>query len=116
QVRTYYSSNRISARQSFSTQDFLMQNLYGGYESHHYRRQYYDALDWFGFSLRNDYYINRNYLSRIAEETYYSSVHPSIDENLEKGVINGKITDDAGAPLAGAIISIKGKKTQTATD
>ena len=78
QIQRYHSFINNSARESFKTQDFNTHNIYSGYGSFH--RQYYDALDWFGFSLRGDRYTNRQYLNRITAVTYFSSTRSSTNK------------------------------------
>jgi TonB-dependent SusC/RagA subfamily outer membrane receptor len=115
----YYSSNRISGSNSFSDRAFVIRNMGTRYYSS--PKQYFDDLDWFGFSITNNSYIRESYLQRFYSTGVPfgepSKVTVLNDKNLRKGVITGTITSaEDGAPLPGVNVMIKGTTIGTATD
>lgn len=115
----YYSYNNISGDKSFGIQPFTVRNLDFSY----YRtpKQYFDQLDWFGFSITNNHYIKQRYLERLySTGTTFgepSKVTMARNKNLIKGFVSGKITSaEDESPLPGVNIVVKGTTRGTVTD
>ncbi|MFS4467031.1 carboxypeptidase-like regulatory domain-containing protein [Maribacter sp. 2210JD10-5] len=107
----YYSVSSANANLSFGIQAFRNYNPTVSYPS--IPTIGYDQLEWFGLSLNNSYYAQRNYLNRYRNKlknvyTYNAAVG--------KGVIEGIVYDSFGKPLPGANILILGSKEGTQTD
>ncbi|PKQ43569.1 alpha-2-macroglobulin [Confluentibacter flavum] len=106
---TYYSNNRRNAYQSFGTKNFRVYNEPN--PNTNYPQQYYDQLDWFGFSFNFNKWQYDNYIKslRLKTESKY-------DDSIKKGFVSGTVFDESGNPLPGVTILIKGTSTGTSTD
>jgi len=103
---SYYSNIQINASKSFGTKYFTIRNKPFIYYS--FFQQQYDALNWFGFSFRNNSYTNRYYLTETKKEI--KSERAKYDK-----IISGTVTDESG-PLPGVNITIRGTNFGTQTD
>lgn len=115
----YYSSNRISADNSFNSQNFTIRNLSTSFYTS--PKQYFDDWDWFGFSITNNYYVNQRYLERLHSTGVPfgdpSKITTLNNKSLRKGLISGTITSaEDGSPLPGVNVIIKGTTIGTASD
>jgi uncharacterized protein YfaS (alpha-2-macroglobulin family) len=102
----YRSYNHKNARISFSQNGFHVRNLDRFYA--YYPQNSYDQLDWFGFSLTNNW-VRHQYLSRIRSKASYNSA-------VEEGNVVGTISDENELPLPGVNVIIKGSNVGTQTD
>ncbi len=102
----YYSNIQINASKSFGTKNFAIRNKPSVYYS--FFQQQYDALNWFGFSFRNNSYTNRYYLTKTKKAI--KSERAKYDK-----IISGTVTDESG-PLPGVNITIRGTNFGTQTD
>ncbi|MFH4963925.1 carboxypeptidase-like regulatory domain-containing protein [Gaetbulibacter sp. M235] len=105
----YYSYNQSNANQSFGTQYFRVFN--NPFTDLNYPKQYFDELNWFGFSLNFNKWQYDNYIRslRLKNESKY-------DESIKKGFVSGTVFDESGIPLPGVNITIKGTSIGTTTD
>src|SRR5690606_34901645 len=76
-----------------------------------YPQQYYDQLNWFGFSFNSNKWQYDNYIKslRLKTESQY-------DDSIKKGFVSGTVFDESGEPLPGVTVIIKGTSTGVATD
>jgi TonB-dependent SusC/RagA subfamily outer membrane receptor len=104
----YYSSNRSNANQSFGTKNF---RVYNDRAYVNYSQQYYDELNWFGFSFNFNKWQYDNYVKslRLKTESKY-------DNSIKKGFVSGTIFDEQGNPLPGVSVIVKGTTRGTSTD
>jgi TonB-dependent SusC/RagA subfamily outer membrane receptor len=118
QKNPYYGYERFNGSYSFGIQNFTIGNL--SYINSQLPKQYYDQLDWFGFSLTNNYYVRQRYLERL----YSTGIDPNNPSKVsmlnvkdkKAGYIYGKITTSDGTALPGVNIVIKGTTQGTVTD
>jgi|688.fasta_scaffold02841_24 TonB-dependent SusC/RagA subfamily outer membrane receptor len=114
----YYGYSQLNGSHSFGTQSFTVSNLV--YVNSVLPKQYYDQLDWFGFSLTNNYYERQRYLQRLystgIDPNNPSKVSMLNSKHKKEGYIYGKITTNDGSPLPGVNIVIKGTTQGTVTD
>lgn len=112
-----YNSTHISDHTSFGTKGFNIGNEVHRYYSN--PKLYFDSFDDFGFSITNNQYVNRMYLSRFYTDSLAgnkSTVEQSNDKKLKKGFISGKVTSEDGSPISGVNIVIKGTVRGTISD
>jgi TonB-dependent SusC/RagA subfamily outer membrane receptor len=116
---SYYSYSRILDAGTFGIEYFTTRN----HEQVYYSQPqiYYDELDWFGFSITNNYAVRKAYIERLystgVASDEPSKVSTSRDKNLRKGVVRGTITSaEDGTPIPGVNVLIKGTKNGTVTD
>ncbi len=104
----YYSKNR-NAYQSFGTKNFRVYNK--PFANTNYPQQYFDQLNWFGFSFNFNKSRHDNYIKslRLKTESKY-------DDSIKKGFVSGTVFDDSGNPLPGVTVLIKGTSIGVATD
>ncbi|MGZ0017581.1 alpha-2-macroglobulin family protein [Yeosuana sp. AK3] len=105
----YYSYNRSHARQSFGTKNFRVYNK--PYLNTNYPKQYYDQLNWFGFSFNFNKWQYDNYIKSLRLKT-----ESTYDDSIKKGFVSGTVFDESGLPLPGVNVMIKGTSTGTTTD
>jgi TonB-dependent SusC/RagA subfamily outer membrane receptor len=114
----YYSYHRSSANESFGNQNFTVRSKTYGFNS--IPKQYYDQLDWFGFAISGNSYINRKYLERLYSDGYDvdnpSKISLRSNKNLKKGFVYGAIKASDGSAMPGVNIVIKGTAVGTVTD
>jgi TonB-dependent SusC/RagA subfamily outer membrane receptor len=115
----YYSYHKVSANKNFMNHDFIVRNKVFSYYT--YPQQFYDQLDWFGFTITNNAYVRNQYLARLYSTGMTagapSKVSTSVNKNLRKGFISGTITSaEDGSPLPGVNVIVKGTTRGTATD
>ncbi len=105
---THYSYNQSNARQSFGTHNFRIHNKRYNVN---YPQQYYDQLNWFGFSFNGNKWHYQNYLKalRVKSESKF-------DNSIKKGFVFGTVFDENGNPLPGASVIIKGTTKGTSTN
>uniref|UniRef100_UPI003563F005 carboxypeptidase-like regulatory domain-containing protein n=1 Tax=Lutibacter sp. TaxID=1925666 RepID=UPI003563F005 len=82
------------------------------YNSNYIQNQNYDALNWFGFSFNNNYWVKQQYLNSIRTVT----VKNSYDATKPKGFIYGTVYASDGLPLPGVSIIVKGTTVGAITD
>ena len=108
--RTYRSYGTIfRAGNSFGNNNFrsyIKNNIYYGLP-----KQYHNSLDWFGFSINNNKWVNSQYLNRIKSKP----VSPEGQRPKYDKIISGVVTDESG-PLPGVSVIIKGTSYGTETD
>ncbi|WP_455170443.1 alpha-2-macroglobulin family protein, partial [Aegicerativicinus sediminis] len=104
---TYYSWARSNANNSFGTDNFIVVNR--PFVNTQILQKYYDELNWFGFNLNNQKWVNNRYLSDIKNQP--TSMRPNYDK-----IIYGIIKDESGLPLPGVNIVVKGTNFGTQTD
>lgn len=94
---------------SFGAQNFRVYNT--SYYNPRYPSQYYDKLNWFGFSFTNNEWLNRKYLDdvRTRRATEYH-------DNIKEGYVSGTLYDENGNTLAGASVIVKGTSRSTTSD
>ncbi|GAA4962054.1 alpha-2-macroglobulin family protein [Algibacter aquimarinus] len=104
----YSSYNRGNAYGSFGTKNF---RVYNTRRSFNYGQNYYDQLNWFGFSFNFNKWQYDNYLKslRLKTESKY-------DNSIKKGFVSGTIFDEQGNPLPGVSVIVKGTIRGTSTD
>jgi len=104
----YYSNHQSNAYQSFGTKNFRFYNeqLYVNYP-----QQYYDHLNWFGFSFNFNKWQYDNYIKSLRLKT-----ESTYDDSIKKGFVSGTVFDESGLPLPGVNVMIKGTSTGTTTD
>ncbi len=118
QRHQYYSYYQTDGYNSFGERSFDIRNL-----PHHYfsiPRQYYDQLDWFGFSITNNYYLKQRYMQRL----YSSGIDPNNpskvtminDRERKDGHVYGTIRTKDGSVLPGVNVLVKGTTRGTITD
>ncbi|WP_276372685.1 carboxypeptidase-like regulatory domain-containing protein [Chryseolinea sp. H1M3-3] len=114
----YFATVIINGNQSFGEAHFTIRNLAG--QQPLGRFQYYDKLDWFGFTLTRSSYVQRAYLNRLystgAAADTPSKVIMRNNKNAKDGFIYGQIIDNDGQPMPGVNIIIKGTTIGTTTD
>jgi TonB-dependent SusC/RagA subfamily outer membrane receptor len=106
---TYYSNHYSNAHLSFGTESFSVYNK--PYPNTNYTQQYYDQLNWFGFSFNFNKWQYDNYLKslRLKTESKY-------DDSIKKGFVAGTVFDESGIPLQGVTVLIKGTSIGVTTD
>ena len=107
---TYYSYTNSNANNSFGNTNFNVRNKPSNTIS--VQNQNYDALNWFGFSINNNYWVKQQYLRSIKAVT----IKNSYDATKPKGFIYGTVYDSDSQPLPGVSILIKGTSTGIITD
>jgi Bacterial Alpha-2-macroglobulin MG10 domain/CarboxypepD_reg-like domain/MG2 domain/Alpha-2-macroglobulin family/Alpha-2-macroglobulin bait region domain len=107
--RNFYFSKNRNAYQSFGTKSFRVYNK--PFVNTNYPQQYFDQLNWFGFSFNFNKWQYDNYLKslRLKTESKY-------DDSIKKGFVSGTVFDESGNPLPGVTVLIKGTSTGTTTD
>ncbi|MCF6280097.1 MAG: carboxypeptidase-like regulatory domain-containing protein [Flavobacteriaceae bacterium] len=107
--RNYYSYGNSTANLSFGIHRFTVRNQQPYYASN--PQQNYDSLNWFGFSLNDNNWRNRQYIKRLNRTLSQKPaiVKTSNDITKKKGYIYGNVSDETG-PLPGVNITIKGKR------
>ena len=115
----YRSYKHSSANDSFGNRTFIIRNLLP--PSFYLREQRFDQLDWFGFSIDNNKYLQRQYLNRMRVIYYdtirqVSKVSISNDNQQQKGLISGQTRNASGELLPGVNVLIKGTNKGTVTD
>ncbi len=112
QHQSYYSSNRRSARNSFDKTSFSVRNI-PYLDNSINNTQYYDQLNWFGFSFINNWQIRHQYLESIRVPLITKATY---DASKEKSFVYGTVYDSDSQPLPGVSILIKGSSKGTLTD
>ncbi|MFI0428205.1 carboxypeptidase-like regulatory domain-containing protein [Mariniflexile sp. HMF6888] len=105
----YNSYNRRNAYQNFGTKNFRVYNKPSPNLS--YPQQYYDELNWFGFSFNFNKWQYDNYIKSLRLKS--ESKH---DDSIKKGFVSGTVYDESGTPLPGVNVMVKGTSTGTTTD
>lgn len=104
----YYSYNTSNANLSFNTTHFQINNSnrnYYGFPSISYH-----TYNWFGFTLNNNRWFNKNYLRETKQKL--QSIRTDFD-----GTVSGIVSGEKGTgPLPGVSIVIKGTTFGTTTD
>lgn len=102
--QSYYRSyrNNNSARKSFGTKNFRIRNQ--SYPTNNFKR-YYDQLNWFGFNIQNNRYINQRYLNNLYTQRI------KFDRTL-----TGIVTKKDGQPIPRVSIRIKNSTYGTTTN
>ena len=85
------------------------------------RAYYFDAWDWFGFSISRDKWIKTQYLNRLYINTFdsiaKSSVHQRTNRSIPRGKVAGTVISDLdGTPIAGVNVYVRGTAVGTITD
>ncbi|SDX09802.1 TonB-dependent outer membrane receptor, SusC/RagA subfamily, signature region [Lutibacter oricola] len=110
QHSSYYSYNNWNTQNSYGNTSFRVYNL-----SRHYynnQTQNFDKLNWFGFSLNNNRYLQRTYMAKAkASVERKESQRSSYDK-----IVSGVVTDNDGQPLPGVSVIISGTTFGTQTD
>lgn len=118
QKNHYYSYNQSSANESFGNESFMVRNQ--NYNFNSIPKQYFDQLDWFGFTIGGNAYIKRQYLERLYTDGYDannpSKVLLGSNRSLRKGFVYGTIKASDGSALPGVNVVIKGSTIGTVTD
>lgn len=115
----YWARNQNRAGNSFKDQQFMMRNM--TYPSFFIPEQQFDQQDWFGFSLNNNSYIQRQYLRRLAL-IYYDTVRQeskvsiSTDDKRKGGFIYGQVISTDGEPIPGVNVIVQGTQRGTIAD
>ncbi|WP_345275873.1 alpha-2-macroglobulin family protein [Litoribaculum gwangyangense] len=104
----YSSYNQSRAYNSFGTKNF---RVYNERTYTNYPQQYYDQLNWFGFSFNFNKWRFDNYVKslRLKTESKY-------DDSIKKGFISGTVFDSEGNPLPGVSVIVKGTSRGVTTD
>ncbi|HEX9600150.1 MAG TPA: carboxypeptidase-like regulatory domain-containing protein, partial [Mariniflexile sp.] len=105
----YNSYNRRNAYQNFGTKNFTVYNK--PYPNTNYPQQYYDQLNWFGFSFNFNKWQYDNYIKSLRLKT--ESKH---DDSIKKGFVSGTVYDESGTPLPGVNVMVKGTSKGVTTD
>ncbi|MCF7561174.1 carboxypeptidase-like regulatory domain-containing protein [Sabulilitoribacter multivorans] len=107
-THTYSSNNYSNGNSSFGTKNF---RVYNERNNVRYPQQYYDQLNWFGFSLNFNKWRYDNYVKslRLKSESKY-------DDSIKKGFVSGTVFDEQGNPLPGVSVIVKGTTRGTSTD
>jgi len=105
----YQSSFRRNAYRSFGNTNFNVQRnvSFKSYPN----QQYYDQLNWFGFSLNNKWQYQQ-YLRQLQQKKTIAIY----DKNLRTGTIKGIVYNQNGSPLANANIIIEGTSKEILSD
>ncbi|HYC84551.1 MAG TPA: alpha-2-macroglobulin family protein, partial [Chryseosolibacter sp.] len=115
--RYSYSMYTVSGQDAFGRTNFIVRNASDG--RLYISRQNYDAFDWFGFSIVNAGYANREYLSRLYFDATSmgkaSKVTMGYDKYGRQGFVFGRVSSE-GAPLPGVNVVVKGTTRGTVTD
>ncbi|TKG97227.1 alpha-2-macroglobulin [Puteibacter caeruleilacunae] len=106
-VKPYFSMSANVNSGFFRTNTFRNYNWPKAYNTFSVLRKYH-KLQWFGFDFGNPIYRNKRYLQLIAQKKK--------DSNFKNGNVYGIVTDDAGAPLPGTSVIIKGSTRGVITD
>jgi TonB-dependent SusC/RagA subfamily outer membrane receptor len=113
----YYSYFGVSSHYGFGQNPFSVTN-----QSTYFfttPQQYFDELDWFGFSIANSIYVQNDYRERlymIANSENPSTVSMKNTRNRPAGYIYGQIISSDGSPLPGVNVLVKGTSNGTTTD
>ncbi|MDV7185785.1 MG2 domain-containing protein [Lutibacter sp. TH_r2] len=110
QHSTYYSYNNWNSNNAYGNTNFRVYNL----PRHYYQQQtqQFDNLNWFGFSLNNNRYLQRQYMVKAkASVERKESQRSSFDK-----IVSGVVTDSTGDPLPGVTVVISGTSYGTQTD
>ncbi|MBI9040591.1 MG2 domain-containing protein [Lutibacter sp.] len=107
---TYYSYSNSNANNSFKTLQFVVKNETFRYS--YFPTQSYDALNWFGFSFNNNFWVKQQYLNSVRAVT----VKNSYDATKPKGFIYGTVYASDGLPLPGVSIIVKGTTNGVVSD
>ncbi|MFN7492922.1 MAG: MG2 domain-containing protein, partial [Cyclobacteriaceae bacterium] len=114
----YYSYYAPTAHQSFGDKNFVIRNQRYGFTS--IPDIYYDAFDWFGFTITKNSYVHRKYLERFYSDGVHtgkpSKVSLGHNKTIRKGYIEGTIRAGDGSLMAGVNVVIKGTTIGTMTD
>ncbi len=113
---SYYSYHKSNANHSFGNSNFSIRNNQRNYYA--FPSINYDDYNWFGFSLNNNRWQNRNYLETSKIQLKYANrkKEPSIKTSGSfTGTINGVINDESGN-LPGVSVKVKNSKKGTETD
>ncbi|WP_435414702.1 MG2 domain-containing protein [Polaribacter aestuariivivens] len=105
--KNYSSYQTSNAYHSFGITNFNIQNNYREYYS--FPEISFATYNWFGFSLRKNNWLNRQYLRTIKRKL--NATRKDYD-----GTVNGTVTDEQGDPLPGVSVIIKGTVFGTETD
>ncbi|MFD1293531.1 MG2 domain-containing protein [Lutibacter holmesii] len=112
QHKNYYSSKRRIAKHSFDNTSFSIKNIPYTYNTT-VHQQYYDQLNWFGFSFTNNWRIKNQYLISIRKPI---STKTTFDASKEKGFVYGTVYDSNNQVLPGVSVVIKGTSNGVSTD
>jgi TonB-dependent SusC/RagA subfamily outer membrane receptor len=107
---TYYSYSNSNANNSFKTLQFVVKNQ--TFKNLNFPTQNYDALNWFGFSFNNNYWVKQQYLNSIREVI----VKNTFDATKPAGYIYGTVYASDGLPLPGVSIIVKGTTNGVVSD
>ncbi len=100
---TYYSYNQNNARQSFGTQNF---RVYQDRTRINYPQQYYDQLNWFGFSFGNKRFYN---LSKTLSRRVSGVNAVADDSELDEVVVVGYGAQNKNA-ITGVVSSVSSEQ------
>lgn len=76
----------------------------------------FPKLNWFGFTLNQNYSVYRNYINQLANKHFESRVSDRQDDAVEKGYVQGYIYESTGEPIAGATVKVNGTRYETVSD
>lgn len=114
----YFARVIVNGYQSFGEVYFEMRNLRN--RQLLTRFQYYDKLDWFGFTLTKNQYVHRAYLNRLYSTGIFSNAPSRViirnNRNAKDGYVYGHIVDNEEQPMPGVNIIVKGTTMGTTTD
>ncbi|PWH84554.1 alpha-2-macroglobulin [Algibacter marinivivus] len=108
----YYSRSSRNANRSFGTQSF---RVYNNKSRISYPQQYYDQLNWFGFSFNNNRWVYNNYINQLKRKYEVKNIL-SYDDSLKKGIVTGIVYDYTGSPMPAANVIIKGTSIGVTAD
>ncbi|WP_406684813.1 carboxypeptidase-like regulatory domain-containing protein [Seonamhaeicola sp. MEBiC1930] len=110
----YYATFRSNANQSFGNRTFRVYNVKK--HGNNYPQQYYDQLNWFGFSMQFNQWRYKNYLNSIKPK-YESRHEEKYDDTVKKNIITGTVYSASdNSPLPAANVIIKNTSRGTTTD
>ncbi|APZ45090.1 alpha-2-macroglobulin [Polaribacter reichenbachii] len=111
----YYSYSSSSAYKSFGNSNFYIKNNQRNY--YNYPSIKNTTYNWFGFSFRNNKWVNQQYLNKIALKFEKENQESTfVKSGKFNGTIQGKITDKNKQPIAGANILVKGTQKVAITN
>ncbi|GAA4293482.1 alpha-2-macroglobulin family protein [Aestuariibaculum suncheonense] len=103
----YYTQRHNQSHQSFGIKNFRIYNEINHFT---YPRQYYDRLNWFGFSFNFNKWQHDNYIKSLKRNKL------EYDNSIKEGIITGTVFDEDGLAIPGVNIIIEGTTRGTVTD
>ncbi|UII28373.1 MG2 domain-containing protein [Fulvivirga maritima] len=118
QTNNYYTYTNSTARQSFGSARATIRNRRSLYPTPNQLQ--HDDFYWFGFSFNNNRYANNRYLSLLKSvrqfESNESVTEAVFDKSITVGYVEGVVRNNAGDPLPGVNIIVKGTNQGTVTN